>query len=142
MSIKKNNNKIYNIKVKRIIDYGNPTDEHIDMKKIREIFEKQKLNPEQMRLQKEIREKCYPAYIEFSQDMVDTYQQAMNCIKTNKPEPLQPDIIDQESFRFIWPKFLFKMGEHAKNLVLYIKSLPGFNQIDVDDLAILFDKHS
>ena len=112
------------------------------MKKIKEIFQKEKLNPEQMRLAKEIREKCYPAYIEFSQDMVDTYQRAMNCIKTNNPEPLQPDIIDQESFQYIWPKFLYKMGENAKNLVLYIKSLPGICQLDVNDLSALFDKHS
>ena len=112
------------------------------MKKIREIFQNQKLSPEQLRLQKEIREKCYPAYIEFSQDMVEIYQRAMKCIKTNYPEPLQPDIIEKSTFQNIWPKFLYKMSEHAKNLVLYIKSLPGLSQLDVDDLAILFDKRS
>lgn len=53
------------ILVKRILDYGNPTAEHIDMKKIIEIFPNQKLNPEQKRLQKGIREKCYLDYIEY-----------------------------------------------------------------------------
>ena len=100
------------------------------------------LNPAQMRIANAIREKCYPAYIEFSHDMVDTYQRAIKCIKTNNPEPLQPDIIDQEKFQFIWQKFLQKMGEHAKQIALYIKSLPGISQLDVNDLSTLFDKHS
>ena len=95
-----------------------------------------------MRLAKEIREKCYPAYLEFSRDMVDTYQRAIKCIKTNNPEPLHPDILEQESFQFIWTTFLQKMGEHAKELALYIKNLPGICQLDVNDLSALFDKHS
>ena len=95
-----------------------------------------------MRLANEIRERCYHIYIEFSRDMVDTYYRAINCIKTNNPEPLQPDIIEKSTFQFIWQKFLNKMGENTKQLVLYIKNLPGFNQLDIDDLAILFDKHS
>jgi hypothetical protein len=100
------------------------------------------LNPKQMRIANAIREKCYPAYIEFSHDMVDVYQRALKCIKTNNPEPLHPDIIDQETFKLIWQKFLQKMGEHAKQLAFYIKSLPGIFQLDVNDLATLFDKHS
>ena len=99
------------------------------------------LSPEQMRLAKEIREKCYPAYIEFSRDMVDVYQRALNCIKTNNPKPLYPDIIDKESFQFIWKKYLYKVDENTKQLVLYIKSLPGICQLDVNDLATLFDRH-
>ena len=74
--------------------------------------------------------------------MVDTYQRAIDCIKTNKPEPLHPDIIDQEKFQLIWPKFLKKMGENAKKIVLYIKSLPGICQLDVNDLEALFEEHS
>ena len=74
--------------------------------------------------------------------MVEIYQRAMKCIKTNYPEPLQPDIIEKSTFQYIWPKFLYKMSEHAKNLVLYIKSLPGFSQLDAKDLSALFDKHS
>ena len=107
-----------------------------------ESNEKKMLNTEQMRKAKEIREKCYPAYSEFSRDMVDVYQQAINCIKTNKPEPLDPEIIDEETFQNIWPKFLYKVEENTKQIVLYMKSLPGFNQLDNDDIATLFDKHS
>ena len=131
---------IKHIKVKRIIEYDLPTDSNT--KSSKKSNEKRILTPKQMRLAKEIREKCYPAYIEFSRDMVDTYQRAIDCIKTNKPEPLDPDIIDQEKFQLIWPKFLNKMGQNTKQLVLYIKSLPGLSQLDIDDLTTLFDKHS
>lgn len=95
-----------------------------------------------MRLAKEIHEKCYPAYIEFSRDMIDTYQRAIECILTNKPEPIPADRIDNETFQSIWPKFTKKMGEHAKQIVLYINSLPGFCQLDVNDLEALFEEHS
>jgi hypothetical protein len=99
------------------------------------------LNPDQMRLTKEIRQKCFPAYIDYTSDIVDTYQCALNCIKTNIPEPL-PDIIDEKTYQNIWPKFMNKMNENTKQLVIYIKSLPGFNQLDINDLSALFDKHS
>ena len=99
------------------------------------------LNPDQMRLAKEIRQKSFPAYIDFSSDIVDIYQRALSCIKTNKPEPL-PDIIDEKTFQYIWPKFMNKMNGDTKQLVIYIKSLPGFNQLDINDLSALFDKHS
>ena len=107
-----------------------------------ESNEKRVLTPRQMRLANEIREKCYPAYIEFSRDMVDTYQRALNCIKTNTPEPLPADRIDHETFQYIWPKFLYKMAENTTQLVLYIKSLPGICQLDVNDLEALFEEHS
>ena len=107
-----------------------------------EINEKKMLNTEQMRLAKEIREKCYPAYTELSRDMVDVYQRAINCIKTNKPEPLDPEIMDEETFKYIWPKFLCKCEEDTKEIVFYIKSLPGICQLDANDLTALFDKHS
>ena len=100
------------------------------------------LNPDQMRLANEIREKCYPAYIEFSRDMVDTYQRAIDCIKTNKPEPLPADRIDHATLQYILPKFLNKMGEKTKQIVLYIKSLPGICQLDLNDLTILFEEYS
>ena len=100
------------------------------------------LSPEQMKLEKEIREKCYHAYIEFSRDMVDVYDRAINCIKTNEPEPLLADRINQETFQFIWSKLLNNIEENTKKLVLYIKSLPGLSQLDIDDLSALFDKHS
>ena len=103
---------------------------------------KKMLNPEQMRLEKEIHEKCYPAYIEFSRDMINTYQHATDCIKTNKPEPLHPDIIDQEAFQIIWPKLLNQLDKNTKQLVHYMKSLPGLSELDIDDLSALFDKHS
>ena len=123
--------------MKNILDYDIPSEIDINLKRI-----KIGKNRSQMKLAKEIREKCLPVYMEFSRDMVDTYSRGMNCIKTNSPEPLDDDSIDQETFQFIWPKLLYKMSENTKQLVLYIKNLPGFNQIDADDLAILFDKHS
>ena len=100
------------------------------------------LNADQMRLLNEIGEKCYPAYTEFSRDMVDAYQQAINCIKTNEPEPLPAEHIDEETFQIILQKFLGKVEKSTKQTVLYIKSLPGFNQLNIDDLSALFDKHS
>ena len=100
------------------------------------------MNSDQMILSKEIRKKCFPAYIDFTSDIIDTYQRALNCIKTNKPEPINPEIIDQKTFQYIWPKFLYRVDEGTKQLVLYIKSLPGFSQLDAKDLSALFDKHS
>ena len=81
-----------------------------------EDIKKLMLNPHQVKLAKEIREKCYPAYTEFSRDMVDVYQRAIKCIKTNKPEPLNPEIIDEETFQNIWPKLLYKVEENTKQL--------------------------
>lgn len=94
-----------------------------------------------MRLSKEIREKCYPAYMHFSQDMIDIYQRAINCILTNKPEPISADRIDNATFKTIWPKFLYKIAQYSKQIVLYLKSLPGFSQLDHDDLEALFKEH-
>ena len=132
---------IKHIKVKSIVELNIPLDLNSNIKSSKESIEKM-LNPEQMRLEKEIREKCYPAYIEFSRDMIDTYQHAIDCIKTNKPEPLHPDIIDQEIFQIIWPKLLNQLDKNTKQLVHYMKSLPGFSELDIDDLSALFDKHS
>ena len=100
------------------------------------------LNPDQMRLAKEIRQKCFPAYIDYTSDIVDTYQRAINCIKTNIPGTLPADRIDEETFQIILKKFLYNTNENTKQLVIYIKSLPGFNQLDINDLSALFDKHS
>ena len=130
---------IQNIKVKSIIEKDLQSDANINAKSSKDT---KLLNPEQMRLAKEIRVKCYPAYMEFSRDIVETYKCAINFISINKLEPLHPDIIDQETFQFIWPKILNKMSENTKQIVLYIKSLPGLCQLDINDLATLFDKHS
>ena len=94
-----------------------------------------------MRLAKDIRDKCYIAYLDFSRDMVDTYQRAINCLKLNKPEPLHDDHIDQATIQFIWQQFLSKLEDNTKQLVFYIKSLPGLAQIDINDLATLFEEH-
>ena len=132
-------NIIKHVKVKRIIEYDIPKDAITNTKKSNE---NRILNPDQMKLAKEIRKKCFPAYIDFTNDIIDTYQRALNCIKTNKPEPINPEIIDQKTFQYIWPKFLYRVDEGTKQLVLYIKSLPGFSQLDAKDLSALFDKHS
>ena len=133
---------IKHIKVKSLIEITLPTDGNINTEQSREKIKKKILSPEQMRLTKEIREKCYPAYTEFSRDMVAVYQQAINCIKINEPEAIHPDFIDQESFQIIWLKFLYNLEKNTKIIVLYMKSLPGLSELDIDDLSALFDKHS
>ena len=100
------------------------------------------LNPDQMRLAKEIRQKSFPAYIDFSSDIVENYQLAINCINNNKPEPINPENIDQKTFKSIWSTFLHGVDESTKQLVVYIKTLPGICQLDANDLSALFDKHS
>ena len=95
-----------------------------------------------MKLAKEIRQKCFPAYIDYTRDIVDTYQRALNCINYNKPEPINPEVIDQKTLQIILSKFLYNVDQDTKQLVLYIKDLPGFNQLDINDLSALFDKHS
>ena len=98
-------------------------------------------NPEQKKLEKEIREKCYPAYMEFSQDMFDTYQHAINCLKINKPERINDDKIDERTIHSVNQKMLLKLGENTKQQVSYLKTLPGLCELDVNDLATLYEKH-
>ena len=99
------------------------------------------LNPEKIKLAKEIDEKCYPAYIEFSQDMVDTYQHAIDWLKINKSKPIEDDKIDHATFQSILQKLVKKMGEYTKQHVTYLKSLPGLCELDVNDLATLYEEH-
>lgn len=94
------------------------------------------------RLSENLREKCFEAYEEFSRDMVDVYQRAIDCLRLNQPEPLSPDRIDQETIQLIWQNVLNKLSDNTKSIVYFIKSLPGFSQLDVSDLAALFEEHS
>lgn len=127
-------------KVKKIIE----TDEHPRTSSSLScgVVSRPGFNMDEESLSLELREKCFQAYEEFSRDMVEVYQRAIDCLKLNKPEPLHADRIDQETIKLIWQQSLNKISDNTKSIVYYIKGLPGFAHLDISDLATLLEEHS
>lgn len=104
--------------------------------------EKAELNLDQEILFQGLSEKCLESYEEFSRDMAEAYDRAIECLKSNNPEPIKPDVIDNETFQGILKKFFHEFSASTKSVVHFIKTLPGFSYLDVADLAVLLEHHS
>jgi hypothetical protein len=88
-----------------------------------------------------LRDKCYQMFVEARKPLEPSYRRALQLVRT--PAHLRPPAPGNElSADKVWTLVCAMLGQHVSRLAAYCQKLPGFDRIDLTDLATIIDQHT